>query len=190
MALRDGDHNLVVTEMHLLEAGERIARPGRSYAEFGPPGAHEVAHDHGVRDDQLDRQVAPPQLLVFDEPAREHELGDRVADRETDGSVLAREAGHQLLDGVGLREQLARLDVQALARLGRGDPTGRPDQELGSRQGLERAHPLRERGLANAKESRGAPEAAEVDRGAEGAQLGEIDGPHEAHNPRIGPTRG
>ncbi len=187
MALGHRHDHLVVAEVDLLEARERSARPGRGYAEFRPPGANEVAHDDRVRDHELDRQVAAAQLLVLDEPPREHELGDRVAHGQPDGGVLVREAGHQLLDGVGLREQLARLDVEALAGLGRRDPARRSHEQLRARERLERAHPLRQGGLAHAQQPGGAAEAAEVHRGAECAQLGQVHGPDQSHNPRIGP---
>ena len=58
-------------------------------------------------------------------------------------------------------------------------PRERPDEQLSAGQRLERAHPLRERGLAHAQQPRGAAEAAEIDRGAERAQLGQVDGPDQ-----------
>ena len=85
-------------------------------AELGAALPDQLPHDHGVGDDQLDGEVALAPALELDERARQHELGDRVARGEADRRVLAGQAARERVDRLGLHEQLARLDVQPLAR--------------------------------------------------------------------------
>jgi hypothetical protein len=173
---RHGEDDLVVAERRLAERADPAGQVVDCRdAEVGAPVAHQLAHDDRVGDHQLDREVAVAAALEVDERPGQHELGDRVAGRQAHGCLLAGQAADQVVDRLGLGEQLAGLDVELGARGGGGDPARRALDERRAHDGLHRPHPLRQRGLRHAQQPRGATEAAEVDRRAEGAQLGEVE---------------
>jgi hypothetical protein len=129
-------------------------------------------HDLRVRRHELDGELLA--RVEVGQQRRDERLAGRVAGGQAHDGSRVPDADHDLGDLVGCLQQRARVPVQPPSGRRESDAARRSFEQSRTDLGLQRRQALGQRRLRDVQAHRGAPQAAQVGRHAEAAQLVEV----------------